>query len=491
MSLVSAPILSFPDFTLPFELYVDASLDGLGMTLGQIQSGKEVVIAYAGRSLNSAELSYSATEKEALAVIDGIKKFEPYLHGRKFVGHTDHNALKWLMSVKDVTGRLARWSLYIQQFDFKIKHCPGIANGNADGLSRRSYSHTHLLAALNPHSTEIERIHEMQCKDSTLEPMITYLETKTLPEDEKLGRTILQQCDQFFMGDDGLLYHLWSPTGRSRTDTKIQLTVPASLCFEILKSFHDNPLGGHLGLKKTYDKIRAHYYWYGMFADIQHWVRSCIDCQMRKTPRNQKKAPLLPIPVDGAFHRLAVDCLGPFAESYSGNRYVVVFSDYLTRWPEAFAVSTTDAPVIAKLLINEIFCRHGSPKTLLSDRGKNFLSKLIREVCKLLRTDKLNTSPYHPETDGLVERFNSYISQSLSMYVSTNQKDWDEFLPSILFVSHVTPSDNWGFAFLPPLWPRTAITLRCQSIALAARQTFNLYPSRAHCLAVRGSTASS
>ncbi len=205
-------------------------------------------------------------------MIDGIKKFEPYLHGCKFVVHTDHNALKWLMSVKVVTGRLARRSLYIQQFDFEIKHRPGIANGNADGLSRWSYSHTHLLAALNPHSMEIERIHKMQRKDSTLEPMITYLETKTLPEDEKLGRTILQQCDQFFMGDDGLLYYLWSPTGRSRTDTKIQLTVPASLRFKILKSFDDNPLGGHLGLKKTYDKIRAHYYWYGMFADIQHWV---------------------------------------------------------------------------------------------------------------------------------------------------------------------------------------------------------------------------
>ncbi len=115
-SLISAPILNFPDFTLPFELYVDASLDGLGMTLGQIQNGKDVVIAYAGRSLNSAELSYSATEKEALAVIEGIKKFQPYLHGRKFTVHTDHHALKWLMTIKDVTGRLARWSLFIQQF---------------------------------------------------------------------------------------------------------------------------------------------------------------------------------------------------------------------------------------------------------------------------------------------------------------------------------------------------------------------------------------
>lgn len=103
------------------------------MTLGQMQNGKEVVVAYAGRSLNSAELSYSATEKEALAVIEGIKKFQPYLYGRKFTVHTDHHALKWLMTIKDVTGRLARWSLFIQQFDFDIKHRPGITNGNAVG----------------------------------------------------------------------------------------------------------------------------------------------------------------------------------------------------------------------------------------------------------------------------------------------------------------------------------------------------------------------
>ena len=195
----------------------------------------------------------------------------------------------------------------------------------------------------------------MQRKDAHLAPLITYLESKTLPDDNNLSRAILQQCDNFFIDEQGLLKHLWTPQGRSRTDTKIQLAVPQSLRYEILKTFHDSPLGGHLGLEKTYDKIRHHYYWSSMFIDIQHWVKSCVDCQMRKTPRNKRNAPLLPIPVEGAFDRVAVDHLGPFPGSYSGNRYVVVFSDYLTRWPEAFAVSTIDAPVIASLLFNEIF----------------------------------------------------------------------------------------------------------------------------------------
>lgn len=138
-ALVSAPILAYPDFRLPFHLYVDASQTGIGLTLGQIVNGKEVAIAYAGRDLNPAERNYSATEREALAVFDGIKRFQSYLQNAKFTIHTDHNALKWLMSLDDPRGRLARWTMLIQQFDFDIIHRPGTANGNADALSRRSY----------------------------------------------------------------------------------------------------------------------------------------------------------------------------------------------------------------------------------------------------------------------------------------------------------------------------------------------------------------
>ena len=136
--------------------------------------------------------------------------------------------------------------------------------------------------------------------------------------------------DQYFIDTHGLLHHLWSPTDRSRNETKFLLTVPSALRFDILKSLHDDPTGGHLGLQKTYDKIRTRYHCPGMFKDVEHWCRSCVDCSMHKTPRNRAKAPL-PIPVEGAFDRVAVDCLGPFPESYSGNRYIVVFSDYLKR----------------------------------------------------------------------------------------------------------------------------------------------------------------
>ena len=442
-ALVSAPILRFPDFSKPFELYVDASLEGLGMTLGQIQNNREVVIAYAGRNLSHTEQAYSTTEREALAVIGGINKFEPYLYGQRFTVHTDHHALRWLMNIKDVTGRLARWSLFIQQFDFEIKHRPGVNNGNADALSRRPYPSEHA----NLYSLTIdqnEHVREMQRKDTEFLYIIQYLESKTLPEDENICRKILAEIDHYLIDDNGVLQHLWIPTGRKRADITVQLVVPSALRFEVLKSMHDDHLGGHLGIEKTYTKIHTRYFWPGLFKDVQHWCRSCAPCAMRKTPQNRHKAPLLPIPVEGAFDRIAVDCLGPYPESYSGNPYVIVFSDYLTKWPEAFAVRTTDAPVIAKLLVEEILCRHGSPRTLLSDRGKNFLSTLVREVCKLMSTTKLNTTAYHPQCDGLVERFNAFISQTLTMYVSANQRNWDEFLPSILFAYRSSPSASTG-----------------------------------------------
>ena len=138
-ALVSAPILAYPNFREPFLLFVDASSTGIGFTSAQIQNGKEVVIAYNGRGLNRPEQNYSTMEREALALVEGIKKFQPYLHNHKFTVVTDHSSLRWLMNVKDASGRLARWALLLQQYDFNIVHRPGRIHGNADCLSRRPY----------------------------------------------------------------------------------------------------------------------------------------------------------------------------------------------------------------------------------------------------------------------------------------------------------------------------------------------------------------
>ena len=215
-----------------------------------------------------------------------------------------------------------------------------------------------------------------------------------MPQEDKLARKLLLSEDSFYVADDGLLYHIEHNIKRNCSEPVSQLVVPKTLRFEILSNAHDHITGGHLGTHKTYQKIRQRYWWRGMFKDTEHWCKSCVDCSMRKTPKTNLRAPLIPIPVEGAFDRVAVDVLGPLTKTDKGNRYILVFSDYLTRWPEAFAVPNVEAVTIARILVDEIISRHGAPRTLLSVRGTNFLSSLVQEVCKIFQIQKLNTSSY-------------------------------------------------------------------------------------------------
>jgi len=139
---------------------------------------------------------------------------------------------------------------------------------------------------------------------------------------------------------------------------------------------------------------------------------------------------------------VAVDVMGPLPRTAKGNRFIVVFSDYFTRWVEAFAITVQDTKHIAKLLVEQIICRYGTPKKLLSDRGSVFLSDLAKQVYEALGIHKLNTTAYHPQTDGLVERFNHTLATMLAMFCNDNQRDWDVLLPYVLFAYRTTLEEN-------------------------------------------------
>ena len=327
------------------------------------------------KSSSPAERNYSATEREMLGVVDGVKHFQAYLYGRKFSALTDHNAVSWLMNIKESTGLLARWALLLQQHDFTVQHRAGKNNGNADALSRRPYEP--IIAAYDKPGVQIEKIWDLQCKDPGIADIITYLKTDQLPATATSARAIMHSIDNYYLDPDGLLCHLWVSKGRRVPSLKSQLVIPTLLRHEILVGGHDDPLAGHLGVNKTYEKLRECYYWLKMFADVQFRCRSCTHCQMKKSPKQRQTAPILPIPAEGPCDHADVDCLGPFPVTHSGNRYIVVFSDYLTRYPEAFAVPNIEAVTIADLLVNHIMPRHGAPRTLLSDRGSNFTSALL------------------------------------------------------------------------------------------------------------------
>ncbi len=177
-----------------------------------------------------------------------------------------------------------------------------------------------------------------------------------------------------------------------------------------------------------------------MRSDIIHWCRSCIICAKRRTGRKEVP-PLTPIAVNGPFDRVGVDVI-QFTKSHEGNRYAIVFVDYLTKWPEVFATPDQSVLTIAKLLVENIISRHGVPAELLSDRGPAFLSKLLQEVCKLMGIKKVNTTAYHPQTDGLVERFNRTLTDMLAKTVEKGGKDWDRRLPYVLFAYRSSPQES-------------------------------------------------
>ena len=169
--------------------------------------------------------------------------------------------------------------------------------------------------------------------------------------------------------------------------------------------------------------------------------RACLVCATRKGPGRRAQPPLQSIPIGGPFHRVGVDVL-QLPPTFDGNKYAIVFMDYFTKWPEVFAAADQSATTIARLLVEEIVSRHGVPEQLLSDRGQNFLSELIGAVCELLGIEKVNTSGYHPQTDGMVEKFNSTIINMLSKCVEKHGRDWDKQLPYVMLAYRVAVQES-------------------------------------------------
>ena len=249
-----------------------------------------------------------------------------------------------------------------------------------------------------------------------------------------------------FFRRDGLLYRRYSPPGADSDAYDIdQLVLPAPLRSTVLTLAHDIPMAGHLGKKKTADRLLNRFYWPGLYRDVEEHCRTCGPCQKSST-RGVKKAPLVPLPImDEPFRRIAMDIVGPLPRSSSGKKYILVICDYATRYPEAVALRTIDANAVAEELL-PFFARVGVPEEILTDQGTNFTSQLLAEVYKLLHIKPIRTTPYHPQTDGLVERFNGTLKAMLKKTAAEEGKDWDRLLPYLLFAYREVPQASTGFS---------------------------------------------
>ncbi|KAM7303540.1 DDE-type integrase/transposase/recombinase [Ixodes scapularis] len=223
------------------------------------------------------------------------------------------------------------------------------------------------------------------------------------------------------------------------------LVIPTDLREEIFQACHDDPTSGHLGYSRTLARIREKYYWPKLPKTVHFYTRSCHECQRRKKPPTKPAGLLHPIaPPTVPFQQIGMDLLGPFPPSTQGNRWIIVATDYLTRYAETKALPVGTAVEVAKFFIESIVLRHGAPEVLISDRGSSFMAQLTQEILRLSHTSHRRTTAYHPQTNGLTERLNKTIADMISMYVDVEHKTWDEVLPYVTFAYNTAVQETTG-----------------------------------------------
>lgn len=378
-----------------------------------MHNGQEHPVAYASRQLNKAERNYGATERELLALVWATKYFRCYLYGRKFTVITDHAALKWMLSLKDPSSRLTRWALRLSEFDYEVIHKPGKKHTNADALSR------HVNTVFLPYLSRQEITVEQQ-------------------QDEFCLMKKRQNDPNFKFDDDRLLYNVECENPR--------LVIPKSMVKQIISYHHDTLFSGHQGIKKTTSLLKDRYFWPSLNKDVEEYVSQCISCNQRKTGK-RNRAPMAKFnPTLEPFELVSLDIVGPLPVSRNGNRYLLTFIDYLTRYCEAIPIHYQTADIVAKEFVHKIVTRHGVPKRLLTDQGRNFVSSFFKGVCTLMGIKKIQTTPYHPQCNGLLERLHKSIADMISHYISKDGKDWDELVPYALMAYRSTRQTSTGYS---------------------------------------------
>ena len=229
--------------------------------------------------------------------------------------------------------------------------------------------------------------------------------------------------------------------------TFTQLVVPKKFREVVMKLAHESIMSGHLATSRTISRVLSEFYWPGVQSDIKRFCRSCDICQRTVYKGKVTKYPLQKMPlIDEPFKRVAVDIVGPIHPvTDKGNRYILTLVDYATRYPEAIPLKTIETERVAEALL-DIFSRVGIPQEMLSDMGTQFTSSLMKEVSRLISVKQITTTPYHPMTNGMVERFNGTLKQMLKRMCSDRPKDWDKYINAVLFAYREVPQESLGFS---------------------------------------------
>ncbi len=503
--LTSAPILAFANPQLPYILHTDACRDGLGAALYQEQKGRLRAIAYASRGLSKSEQNYPTHKLEFLALKWAVcEKFSDYLYGSSFSVLTDNNPLTYVLTSAKLDAAGHRWLAALSTYHFTIKYRAGQANKDADGLSRRPQEPPHedeefvkerariddmkkrliethneldhetfsALCQRHSVSTPSEPLVVVEslaidptaipeaygenilpsmndadwCTAQRADPSIARV-TTLLEEGVKPGfkethlehpdvKLMLKQWNKFELRN-GVLYRKF----KDKDSPVYQLVLPYQYHERAMQGVHDEV--GHLGFDRALHLARARFYWPRMAQAIENKCKECPRCLMRKG-LPQKAAPLENIHATYPLELVCVDYLSIEPDSRD-TRNVLVLTDHFTKF--AVAVPTRDqrAKTIAKALWDNLIIPYGFPCRLLSDQGRDFESKIVKELCALIGASKIRTTPYHPRGNP-VERYNRTLLDMLGTLEDKDKYHWRDFVKPLTHAYNCTRNDTTGYS---------------------------------------------
>lgn len=419
--LTDTPVMACPDYSKPFIIQCDASNIGVGAVLCQSTGNAEQAVAYLSRKLSDREKKFSTSERELLSVVYAIEKFRPYIEGSHFKVITDHSALQWLHNMKDPHGRLARWSLKLQQFDFEIVHRPGKCNVVPDTLSRAAHANAE-INIIEVTEKDKDQWYINKIRQVTSKPSIT----NWLVKDNVLYKRV--QLKQY-------------PT----KDKVWKLFVPESLRTEVLKECHNNVIAGHFGIRKTLLRIKQHYFWYNMLGDTKKYIGNCETCAKFKVSQS------LPAGLMGQ-HRevtrpwqiISLDLMGPFPKSKRCNTMLLVVTCWFSKFVLLFPLRTGKADKICSIM-NDQFLLYGAPEYIICDNGKQFESHLFKDLASKYDIKLWYTPYYHPQSNP-TERVNRVVGTMIAAYTkSKKHNEWDINLQEIGHAIRTAVHESTGY----------------------------------------------
>jgi len=482
-ALLESTTLPFPRPDRPVYVDSDASDVAIGGVASQIIDGQERPIAFFSKVMSQAQRNYCTTRRELYAAIASLQHFRHYLLGADVILRTDHYSIKWLNSFKRPEGLLARWLETLAEYSITVVTRQGRLHSNADCLSRPFCKQCFNRPTKEDWFDELERADELaeplgvrtvtvtseisdteiislQQKDSALAPVCQFISNNISPTFDEL-RALPMDCRK-----------LWAQIPQVKlqenvlvrcTDTATQLIVPAPLRRRLFQHAHAGPLAAHLGAARTLELLQRAYYWPAMRRDVTQWCKECVNCARAKGPPSRPHGFLQKIYTGEPMDLVAIDILSGLPATADGYKYILALTEYFTKWCEAYPLKDSEAATCATVLYNEFFSRFGFPRSLLSDQGPNFESRLFAELFKISGVNKVKTSSYHARGDGQTERCNRTILQMLRTSAQDHPESWPERLPALMsayrMTVHSTTATTPNLAMLgrETLFPTTLI----------------------------------